>query len=112
MYTGFIACINYGRNKTYPARERLLLLDLHANVFLLFYSFYLDLRANTELLFFLFYFFYLDLRANADLLSLLFYSFYCGIRSNDGIPYGLVDFIIIIISPSAAEYGIPGGQTQ
>ena len=42
--------------------------------------------------------------------------YYWGIPSSDGIPYGLAEFFFFffftIFSPSAAEYSIPGGQTQ
>ncbi len=40
---------------------------------------------------------------------------YWGIPSSDGIPYGLADFFFVCVfffSPSAAENGIPGGQTH
>ncbi len=42
------------------------------------------------------------------------FNSYWGIPSSDGIPYGLAFFfcVCVFFSPSAAENGIPGGQTH
>ena len=46
----------------------------------------------------------------------MYHLYYWGIPSSDGIPYGLADFFFLCVcfffSPSAAENGIPGGQTH